>query len=87
MNDEDRAREVAERIDPEIDRIEGLITLRAISGRVWGLVESRACVADVQEALARLQVPVSLVDLDLAGDFLIPHPNDDPRLMRWLNQQ
>lgn len=88
MNVENVASQIVERIDPEIDRIEGLITLVARSGRIWGLIESQAYLADVQEELSRLLVPASLLELDVAdGDFLIPYPNDDPRLMRWIGQE
>ena len=72
------------RLGPAIDRIDGLITVRAGGGRVAALVSSRDRVVPVRSELERLGVPRTLLDVHFVGDSLIPYPNDDERVMRWL---
>ena len=79
--------EIVRRLDPEIDRIVGLITSSAGGGRVMALVASRDRVAPVRSELERFGVPRTLLDVDFVGDWLIPYPNDDERLMRWIEER
>jgi len=86
MKGNETPEEIVRRLDPEIDRIDGLITLDAGRGRVTATVTSRDRVASVRSELERLGVPPTLLDVLFVGDYLIPYPNDDERLMRWIEE-
>jgi hypothetical protein len=86
MASQESPEELAARLDPEVDRIGGLITLTAAEDRLVALVDSRQSAAPVREALLRLGVPDEALEVTAVGEVLVPYPIEDKRLARWFSE-
>lgn len=80
------AEQIVGRVLERVDEIEGLITIQASEGRVIALIADRAESARVRAALLEFGVPEELLDTLAVKDHWIQYPNDDPRLMEWLDR-
>lgn len=86
MASQESPEELAARLDPEVDRIGGLITVTAGEDRVVALVDSPQSVSPVREALLRLGIPDEVLEVTAVGEVLIPYPIEDERLARWFSE-
>jgi hypothetical protein len=83
---EDRvpARDLVDRIDPEVSRIRGLITITASRNEIVGWVSAPSEVQEVRRELLERGVPNDMLQLKVVGQALIPYPVTDERLRRWI---
>lgn len=84
MESEVSMKDLVARVDPEVDRIEGLITVTAREADVLALVTSRRDVPSVRQELLRLGVPAEVLEVQPMEDAETPFPVTDERLRRWL---
>jgi hypothetical protein len=78
---------IVQHILDHIDRLDGLITVQSVEGRVVALVENRGFVPTTEAALLEFDVPQEILDVYSITDYLIPYPNDDERLMAWFDSE
>ena len=83
MESQGSASELVARLDREVDRIAGLITVTASEDGLVALVDSRESVSKVREELLRLAVPEEAFEVMVVGEVLVPYPIADERLERW----
>lgn len=76
----------AERLQADVDGIEGLITLRPSEKTVVAVVEAASSVSAVRGSLLERGVPGEMLEVVVVTDYLIPYPNDDERLMEWIEE-
>lgn len=80
------AQDLVARLEPEVDRIDGLITVTASGEKVSALTTSRDKLPRVREELLGLGVPDHVLDVLVIGDAAIPYPVTDERLRQWLDE-
>jgi hypothetical protein len=77
---------VVARVGPEVDQIDGLITITAHEDKVVALITSSAELAAVRRGLVELGVPEGMLDVQSIDEAVIPYPITDDRLRRWLEE-
>jgi hypothetical protein len=73
-------------LEDRIDEIQGLITLRASGEKIVAVVEEREHSDRVRKTLISAGVPPDILTLYSVRDYLIPYPNEDVRLMAWIEK-
>lgn len=86
MESEMSVDELVSRVDPEVDRIDGLITVTARAEDVLALVTSHEKLSVVREELVSLGVPEEVLEVQAIGDVVTAYPVTDERLQRWLEE-
>lgn len=83
MESEMSTADLAARLDGEIDRIDGLITVTASAETLVAVVDAGESVSPVREELLRLGIPDEQLEVEVIGDAFISYPVADARLERW----
>jgi len=79
--------DVVQRLQDEIDGVPFLIDLVAAGEKIEALVEHRAAIPNVRQALLALGVPEGILELNAITDVIIPYPLPDGRLKSWMTRK